>query len=66
MKFCQDCASWKRLKNGTGECLLLGGTDDLEIEITVHDDSGLEYTVITKADFGCVLHIPHQAEIKPN
>ena len=72
MAFCKTCKFWEPLNRFSGEHSKNGECDGLDgsrmdtrgrpkeqtftIEVSVHDDSGLNVRLITGPNFGCVLH----------
>jgi hypothetical protein len=65
MNTCSTCKYWKANKNLIkGECDFVDSIpcdkqpDNLrmEINVTAHDDSGLQVEFITGKDFGCIHH----------
>jgi hypothetical protein len=60
METCGTCKYWKPTKNKIGECDFIGsitqGNLTFDIDIFVHDDSGLYYDLITGENFGCIHH----------
>jgi len=68
MNTCKTCKYWSdryQIKDGISDCGLIdtiSATKDkrisVDIEVSVHDDSGLSVALMTGEDFGCVRHVP--------
>ena len=63
MPTCSTCVFWKRTnrlrRKDVNYCDKLTQGDDystLVVDVKVLDDSGLDVTVVTGPNFGCVLH----------
>lgn len=62
MNTCETCIYWGRPKNDVADCdmvtnIVTDKTKTFEIEATASDDSGLQTTLMTGKNFGCIWHL---------
>jgi len=68
MTTCKNCRHWEPSKGGYGICQKIDYTSDwpdgarAEIHVKVADDWGLDSSLLTKPDFGCVSFEPNNPD----